>query len=473
MTNRKADQILSVAQMQAAEKALMDAGTSVDELMQRAGRGAAEIVWRIGAGRPVTILCGPGNNGGDGYVIAQALHERSVPVTVVAPMEPKTDAARTARSLFAGNVQASIGKTTGHVFVDCLFGSGLTRGLSPELLGEIEKAFLGHDLSVAIDLPSGIEADSGDYFDRSYGYDCTVALGAWKYAHFCGLAATQMGRLHLVDIGVEGCKSGAYLMRRPAIRGPWAGAHKYTRGLLAVIGGEMPGAPMLSAKAAMHAGAGYVKLFTPEKPDHVPHSLVVDTQALDVSLEDPRLDALLIGPGLGIGDVARERLRLALDLQLPTVLDADALQILDYSMLQDADPESIVATPHEGELNTLCKAFGVEGETKRHKAAGLQGATGMTVIAKGPDTTVHGEGDEDGETILLGAFEPASSWLSVAGSGDVLAGIVASRLATGDDPFDAACRAVWLHGEAARQCGPAFTADELADAVPLALAACL
>lgn len=468
---RRTDQVLSVAQMQAAEQALVDAGTSVDELMQRAGRGAGEIVWRMAAGRKVTVLCGPGNNGGDGYVIAQLLHDRGVPVRVVAPVEPKTDAAKTARALYTGEIAASAKGLSGAVFVDCLFGSGLTRELSNELAGLVEGLFLSHDMAVAVDLPSGVEADSGQCFDRLGEYRATIALGAWKFAHFSGPAATQMGRLHLVDIGVGKVGSGAYLMPRARIAPPWPGAHKYTRGLLAVIGGQMPGAPMLAAKAAMRAGAGYVKLFTPELPQGVPASLVVDTQALDVSLEDPRIDALLIGPGLGLGEDARERMRLALDLQLPTVLDADALHLLDYAMLQDAEPESIVVTPHEGELRALCETFGVTGDCKRSRAAGLQAATGMAVIAKGADTTVHGEGELNGETILTGLFRPAPSWLSVAGNGDVLAGIAASRLASGEEPFDAVVQAVWLHGEAARLAGPAFTADDLAAQVSAAMAA--
>ena len=468
---QKTDQVLTVAQMQAAEQALIDAGTSVDELMQRAGRGAGEIVWRMAAGRKVTVLCGPGNNGGDGYVIAQLLHERGVPVQVVAPIEPKTEAARNARALYMGEVASDVAGRSGAVFVDCLFGSGLTRELSNDLAGAVEGLILSHEMSVAIDLPSGVESDSGHCFDRLGEYRATIALGAWKFAHFSGPAATQMGRLHLVDIGVGKQGSGAYLMPRPRIAPPWPGAHKYSRGLLAVIGGQMPGAPLLAATAAMRAGAGYVKLLTPDMPQGVPASLVVDTQVLDVSLEDARIDALLIGPGLGLGEDARERMRLALDLQLPTVLDADALRLLDYAMLQDAEPESIVVTPHEGELRALCETFGVSGDCKRSRAAGLQAATGMTVIAKGPDTTVHGEGEIDGETILTGLFRPASSWLSVAGSGDVLAGITASRLASGEEPFDAAVQAVWLHGEAARCTGPAFSADDLAAHVPQAMTA--
>lgn len=467
----KTDQVLTVAQMQAAEQALFDSGISVDELMQRAGRGAGEIVWRMAAGRKVSVLCGPGNNGGDGYVIAQLLHERDVPVTIVAPLEPKTDAAKKARSLYQGKIAANAHGLSGAVFVDCLFGSGLTRELSNDLAGLVDGLILSHEMSIAVDLPSGVESDTGQCFDRLGEYRCTIALGAWKFAHFSGPASTQMGRLHLVDIGVGKIGSGAYLMPHARVSPPWPAAHKYTRGLLAVIGGQMPGAPVLAAKAAMRAGAGYVKLFTPEVPHSVPASLVVDTQALDVSLEDPRIDALLVGPGLGLGDKARERLRLTLDLQLPTVLDADPLRLLDYAMLQDAEPETIVVTPHEGELRKLCETFGVAADCKRTRAAGLQAATGMTIIAKGPDTTVHGEGERDGETILTGLFRPASSWLSVAGSGDVLAGIAASRLAAGEDPFDAAVQSVWLHGEAAHLAGAAFTADDLAEHVSQAMAA--
>ena len=235
----------------------------------------------------------------------------------------------------------------------------------------------------------------------------------------------------------------------------------------------MPGASQLAAMAAMQAGAGYVKLCASQHWPGTPPGLVVDTQALDIALDDHRIDALLIGPGLGLGDDARTALQLALEMELPMVVDGDALRLLDHAMLRSGDPENIIVTPHEGELAALCSTFAVVEETKREKAAALHAATGMTVIAKGPDTSVHGEGEADRETILTGLFRPASGWLSVAGTGDVLAGIVASRLATGQDPFDAACQGVWLHGEAARQCGPAFTADRLAASIGQAYGAFL
>src|ERR1700712_310013 len=179
---RQADQILTVAQIRGAEQALIDAGNSVDALMQTAGRGAADYIWRIAARRPVTVLCGPGNNGGDGYVIAEALRERGGAVTVVAAIEPKTDAARNARALYQGAVLSPDARAHGQVLVDCLFGSGLTRPLSEAhaaLLGELAE---NHPYRIAIDLPSGVDSDTGAALNDSLpDYHLTVALGAWKF----------------------------------------------------------------------------------------------------------------------------------------------------------------------------------------------------------------------------------------------------------------------------------------------------
>jgi ADP-dependent NAD(P)H-hydrate dehydratase / NAD(P)H-hydrate epimerase len=470
---QKADLVLTAAQVRAAEQALIDSGTSVDELMQRAGRGAAEWVWRMAAGRSVTVLCGPGNNGGDGYVIAEALRERGASVGVIAATEPATDAARTARGLYRGKVLGAdaalhaLRQAQGdRVLVDCLFGTGLTRPLSHDHFALLTRLAASHHQRVAIDLPSGVESDSGAKLNEGLpNFDLTVVLGAWKRAHFLMPAAPMMGAVRLVPIGLPDTPGAARTIERPHLTAPETSAHKYSRGLLGVIGGEMPGAAVLAARAAQHAGAGYVKLLGPG--GSVPPELVHDGRVLAESLSDPRFNALLVGPGLGRDGAAREALTLALAEQRPSVADADALMLLAPRMLAEhAAP--LILTPHEGELKALERVFGCSGEPcKADRALALASAARAVVVAKGPDTVVAAP---DGR---LAFSSRTSSWLSTAGTGDVLAGTIASRLANGADAFEAACEGVWLHAEAAWLAGPAFTASELAGAIKAAYAACL
>ncbi|HMP57453.1 MAG TPA: NAD(P)H-hydrate epimerase, partial [Novosphingobium sp.] len=241
------DQILTVAQMRAAEHALIDAGTSVDELMQVAGRGAAEWVWRIAGHRAVTVVCGPGNNGGDGYVIAETLRARGNPVKVIAATEPKTDAARHARALFGGEALGASVDPAGEVLVDCLFGSGLTRPLAPDHAGLLNRLASHHRHRVAVDLPSGVQSDSGMMLNADLpDYDLTIALGAWKFAHFVMPASARMGQLRLVGIGVDEVPGAAHRVARPRFGIPAADAHKYRRGLVGVVAGAMPGAALLA-----------------------------------------------------------------------------------------------------------------------------------------------------------------------------------------------------------------------------------
>jgi hydroxyethylthiazole kinase-like uncharacterized protein yjeF len=236
--------------------------------------------------------------------------------------------------------------------------------------------------------------------------------------------------------------------------------------MLAVVGGEMPGAAVLAARAAQGAGAGYVKLFAEEMPVP-PADLVVNSGKLSVVLTDDRNSAVLVGPGLGRSAEARERLAIALADSVPTVIDADALVLLGKRYLAER-VAPLIATPHEGELKALEATFGCSGAgSKVERAAALAQASGMVIVAKGPDTVIAAP---DGG---IACASRASSWLSVAGTGDVLAGTIASRLATGAEAFNAACEGVWLHGEAARLCPPAFTASQLAAKVACAYAACL
>ena len=465
--HRAHDQVLSAAQMRDAEQALIAGGTSVDALMQRAGRGAAEWVWRLSGGRSITVLCGPGNNGGDGYVIAEAIRVWGGPVHVVAAHEPKTAAARTARQLYQGTVLAGDADPHGDVLVDCLFGTGLTRPLDGADLALLNRLAASHHKRIAIDLPSGVESDLGQPLNSGLpDFHLTLALGAWKPAHFLMPAAAQMGELRLVPIGVQAIDGAGTLVTQPQLSAPAIDAHKYTRGLLAVVAGEMPGASILAAKAAQSAGAGYVKLFAPQRTK-VRADIVIETAALAEALSDHRINALMIGPGLGRSGDALERLAIALSEQRPAVLDADALVLLGPRLLAEHGAP-LILTPHDGELFALERAFDLDGSGgKAERALALARAATAVVVAKGPDSVIA---TPDGRL----AFAPrGSSWLSTAGTGDVLAGTIASRLACGEEPFAAACQGLWLHGEAARLAGAVFSAGQLADQVRSAYAACL
>ena len=461
----RARQILTADEMRSAEQALFDAGVSVSELMEIAAGGAAEWVRRIAAGRPVSVLCGPGNNGGDGYVIARRLRDAGNLVRVIAPLVPATDAARAARMNWGDAVSPTSDNAAGEVLVDCLFGSGLARPLSAEHAGLLRDLAARHPIRVAVDLPSGIASDTGEILnDDLPDYTLTLALGAWKFAHWSLPGRLKMGQMRCVPIGIAPVEGAAQLVTRPKIASPASDSHKYRRGLAMVLGGDMPGAATLSALAAMRAGAGYVKLAAHDS-HQAPPDLVVDPSPWRVALSDERINAVLIGPGLARHDGARKGLEEALRSAPAIVLDADALHLVGPWMLNVEQP--ILATPHDGELAALCRAFCVIAEGRINRAMALSTASGMVICAKGPDTIIAAP---DGRIAIA---PPAPSWLSIAGTGDVLAGIAVSRMATGADPFTAACEAVWLHGEAARRAGVAFTPSQLAEKVSEALAACL
>ncbi|OYZ39939.1 MAG: NAD(P)H-hydrate dehydratase, partial [Novosphingobium sp. 16-62-11] len=296
--------------------------------------------------------------------------------------------------------------------------------------------------------------------------DCsvTIALGAWKHAHFAMPACASMGALRLVDIGVSAVPGAARVLAKPALMAPAADSHKYRRGMLGILGGEMPGAALLAATAALRAGAGYVKLAAQAAQSGVPAELVV-TGDVDALFVDARMAALLVGPGLGRFDAASQVLAKALHAGKPCVIDADALVLLRPEMVGDAP---CVLTPHEGEMAALERSFGLSGKgLRRDRALTLAAKSGAVVVFKGPDTVVAGP---SGELVLA---PRASSWLSVAGTGDVLAGTIASRLATDGQVLRAAEEGLWLHADAAMRCGAAFTAGELAHAVQAALRDCI
>lgn len=452
--------ILTAAEMQAAEAAAMSRGETVETLMERAGKAVAEAVWRFGGGRPTLILCGPGNNGGDGYVAARHLATHGIEVRVAALGEPGTDAARAARRGWGGPVEKLEDVGPAPALVDALFGTGLSRALSDSVSGSLARLKRSARFTIAVDVPSGVGSDDGVDLG-AVAADLTLALGALKPAHLLQPAAQLCGIVRIADIGVP-VTSRATVLARPHVSPPGPDSHKYRRGLVGIIGGQMPGAAALSAAAAMRL-AGYV-VVSGLVGMVLPHAVV--HREWEKIAADGRVGALLVGPGLGRDTDARAWLDRALQTLHPLVLDADALMLLDPEELPELGRRMapLIMTPHAGEFDTL---FGKAGGSKIDRARAAAALAGAVIVFKGADTVIAAP---DGQVRIA---PPTPGWLASAGTGDVLAGMVAGCLSGGLALFEAASAAVWLHGEAARLAGPALIADELPSHIPAALAACL
>jgi hydroxyethylthiazole kinase-like uncharacterized protein yjeF len=456
--------ILTAAETKAAEDAVFARGVPVSELMTKAGRAVADIAWDRFGPRETLVLCGAGNNGGDGYVIAARLRERGVRVRVAASDEPATDAAREARQAWGGVVETLGDAHPAPLVIDALFGTGLSRPLKEEMVEPASRLLAAAARRVAVDLPSGISTDDGAVMTEMPPAHCTVALGALKRAHRLMPAAARCGEVVVADIGLADLPRRVVEIGRPSISEPGFEANKYTRGKVLVVAGKMPGATMLSSLAAQRAGAGYVELLGVEG-EGIPHALVRRGWD-DSALADKRIGAIVIGPGLGMDEEARRRLGLAIEANHPLVLDADALSLLAKDGLDrlPARKAQTVLTPHAGEYARLFPD--AEGTALDKTLAGAR-ASGAILLLKGACTVVaHPDG-----RAAIGA--PAPAWLASAGTGDVLAGILGTMLAQMDDPFEAAQAAVWLHSEAARRAGPVLIADDLIEELPGAIAACL
>jgi hydroxyethylthiazole kinase-like uncharacterized protein yjeF len=444
--------ILGAQAMRDAEQALVEDGTSVDELMERAGAALAEAAWRFAGPLPTLVLCGPGNNGGDGYVAARHLAERGLAVRVAALGDPVSDAAKKARAQWTGPVEPLSNETAqAPLVIDALFGTGLKRGLEDTAAAQLSRLAGAALVSVACDLPSGVETDSGAELSAVPRLAMTVAFGALKPAHLLHPAMHACGRLVLADIGIA-APAEWHEIGPPLLPPLDSGGHKYDRGLVHALAGKMPGAIALAANAAARAGAGYVRVSASRSIDGLPAAIV---QTDTATLEDARIGCLLVGPGMG--DIP-QLLTLALTSRSPKVIDADAIgQVGEPERLKGQDA---IVTPHEGEFRQL---FGTLAGAKPERALEAARRTGAVVVYKGPDTLVAAP---DGR---IGFAPPAPAWLASAGTGDVLAGTIAALRARGMEAFDAASGAVWLHGEAARIAGPGLIADDLAAALPLAI----
>ncbi len=450
--------VLTAAQMREAESRAIAVGTSAEMLMERAGAAIAEAVWRFGGARETLIACGPGNNGGDGYVAARLLAARGVTVRVAALRPPRAPAAVAAASLWTGPVESLADAGSAPVLIDALFGTGLRRPLDFDDADALGRLNAEASFTLAVDLPSGVGTDDG----RDMGAitaDYTLALGALKPAHVLHPAMRLCGQIAVADLGVP-LASLVSVLDTPSLGRPGPDSHKYRRGMVAVIAGAMPGAAMLAAKAAMRV-SGYVVLCNGGAggPDALVRRDWIDIAA------DSHVAALLIGPGLGLNADAQSALARVLGSIHPLVLDADALRLLTadtLGQLYGRDMPSVL-TPHAGEFAAL---FGQSGASKIDRARDAAAKTRTTIIFKGADTVIA---TPDGRVAVS---SDAPGWLASAGTGDVLAGIVAGLLSGGMSPFDAAKAAVWLHSDAARRAGPALIADDLAQHLPAAIAGC-
>ena len=453
--------ILTAAEMRAAEAAVIASGTPARSLMERAGSAAAEAIWRFAGPLPTLVLCGPGNNGGEGYVIARRLAERGSPVRVAAAGEPKSDDARSARAAWTGPVETLADAAPAPLLVDALFGTGLARPLEEPLSARLAELAGAASVRVAIDLPSGTATDDGAILSPVPDFDLTVAFATLKPSHLLQPAARHMGRIAVADIGI-GAESLLSEIGRPVLRIPGPDDHKYSRGYVVVLGGEMPGAAALTASAALRAGAGYVRLIAASPISGVPAAVVQSCEP-DLIFADKRIDAIAIGPGLGRGrraDALLDSIDRAESVPIPTVYDADALfwlgenpRALDHAIL----------TPHAGEFARLFPDIRGSKVERARAAASLSGAV---IVYKGADTVVAAP---DGRAAIASS---GCGWLATAGAGDVLSGIVAAMRAGGRERFEAACAAVWLHGRAAGLAGPALVADDLIERLPQAIAEC-
>jgi hydroxyethylthiazole kinase-like uncharacterized protein yjeF len=455
--------ILTAAQMRAAEEKAIAAGTSVETLMDRAGRAAAEAIWRFAGPLDTLVLCGPGNNGGDGYVIARVLAERGVSVRVAVAGEPKSAAARAAQSAWDGMITPLETAAPAPLLVDSLFGTGVARPLDAALSERLSALAAVAQMRVAIDLPSGVATDDGRVLSAVPDFDLTVTFQTLKPSHLLQPAARRMGRIVVADIGIEG---GSRLTEigRPKIAAPGPDDHKFSRGLVTIVAGGMAGAAALSAGAAARAGAGTVRLQARELAPNVAAAIVQQPGDPRDRLDDKRIGALLLGPGMLPGD-DEALLDAALDSGHPLVLDAGALRMLGTLLDRLAAlPKPAILTPHEGEFLAL---FGDGAGSKVERARAAAARSGAVLVYKGPDSVVAAP---DGRAAIAPA---AHGWLASAGTGDVYAGIAAARYAATGDAFTAACEAVWLHGRAAELAGPGLIADDLIRQLPAALADCL
>jgi ADP-dependent NAD(P)H-hydrate dehydratase / NAD(P)H-hydrate epimerase len=484
--------LLTNAEMVQADRLAIAGGVLGITLMENAGSAVADAVTeRHPPGTKVVVLAGPGNNGGDGFVVARILSERGFRPSLLSVGDVaklKGDAAVAAKR-WQGPVQSATpeGLVDAGVIVDALFGAGLDRAV--EGLARVMITVMNAQSApvVAVDLPSGINGSTGAVMGTAVQAVQTVTFFRKKPAHLLLPGRHHCGQVQVADIGIPetvlpqiGPKTFENTIAhwRSYFPLPRIDGHKYARGHAAVVSGgaSSTGAARLAARAALRAGAGLVTIATPRDAlaINAAASLAVMVRAADGAAEltallaDRRINAVAIGPGAGVGPATCELVLAVLAGERGVVLDADAItsfaeapqRLVDA--IRERAGQAVVLTPHEGEFSRFFRQLDKETQvgSKLERARRAAERSGAIILLKGPDTVVA---SPDGRAAIAANAPP---WLATAGSGDVLAGIVTGLLAQGMPAFEAACAAVWLHGEAGNEAGPGLIAEDLPEVMP-------
>jgi NAD(P)H-hydrate epimerase len=485
-----ANEILTVAQSYEADKYAAAHGVPSLTLMENAGRAVADEICKRWSPRPVAVLCGPGNNGGDGFVVARLLKERGwdVRVETLADLAKlKDDAAEMAKRWGGRSAPFAANHQTVQLFVDAMFGAGLSRGLEGRAAEIVRILNKSESPVVSVDVPSGLRGDFGHgYDDLVIAVDVTVTFFRKKPTHVLMPGRQWCGEIVVADIGIPDSaldsikpnifENGPQLWGREY---PWprVDAHKYARGHCVVVSGQAhaTGAARLAARGALRMGAGLVSVASP--PDAVPvnaahlTSIMVKpfsgAKGLADLLSDKRLNAVVIGPGCGVGEQTREMVAASLASEAAVVVDADALTSFhdDPPALFQLLREPAVLTPHEGEFERIFPSLLAKSQNKLEAARAAAAIAHCTVLLKGPDTIIA---EPDGRAIVNSHAPPT---LATAGSGDVLSGFIGGLMAQRLDSYKAAAAAAWLHGKAASRFGPGLISEDLPELLPAALSA--
>jgi len=483
--------VLTVSEMEQADRLAIAGGQSGFALMLRAGQAVADAAMEIAGEGPILVVAGRGNNGGDGFVAATELAARGREVSVILLCERDTlkgDAALAAKG-WKGRVLpcdlSAIGSPA--LIVDALFGAGLNRPVKGDPHAMIDAINANGAPVLSVDLPSGINGVTGGIMGTAVRATETVTFFRKKPAHLLLPGRIHCGRVRVADIGIDAAVLDEI---RPATyendADYWQGAfptpridgHKYARGHAVVVSGDVTstGAARLAARGALRAGAGLVTVLSPGEAVAVNASALtaVMVRRMDTATEfadiltDRRLNACVIGPGAGIGDSTRALALTALAAKVALVLDADALTSFAdapdglFGAVRNAGNASIVLTPHEGEFRRLFSEMNnkhpLRSKLERVRVAAERSSA--VVLLKGPDTVVA---SPDGRATIAANAPP---WLATAGSGDVLSGMICGLLAQGVPAFEAACIGVWMHGEAGHEAGPGLIAEDLPEVLP-------
>ena len=481
--------LLHVDEMAAADAAAIAGGVPGEVLMENAGAAVAREIRRRWPPLRVAVLCGPGNNGGDGFVVARHLAEAGFEVCVALLGERgklKGDAAVMAERWHGPVAPLDSGGTTGcDLVVDAIFGAGLSRDVTGVGAMIVRQANEAGVPVVAIDVPSGVDGDTGEIRGAAFQAALSVTFFRRKPGHLLVPGRRLAGETVVADIGIP---DGALSAIAPQLnenhpdlwmaRFPWPSleGHKYVRGHAIVVSGDAShtGAARLGARAALRTGAGLVTVASP--PDALSINAAQLTAVMCTSFEgvagfadvlgDPRRNVVLLGPGNGVTEATRANVLAALGAGKACVLDADALSVFAAApaeLFGAMAGRSCLLTPHEGEFRRLFGSAVGAGGGKVARARAAARLSGATVLLKGADTVVAAP---DGRAVINANAPPE---LATAGSGDTLAGIALGLMAQGLDPFEAGSAAAWLHGAAAGEVGPGLIADDLAEALPAVL----